>query len=594
MLAKRLARHGLALSGGMLATALARTALASVPASVMCSTIKAVTLVAAGNAVTVSASAKVAVLTEGVLKTMLLTKLKLAAITVLLFAAFSCVAGLVYQTQAAASQEKSGNNEPANKKKAEEAAAKEMADDIALAKKLADDAAVKTAAEENLAAQLRLAEAQLEMAKANYEMAKANYMAAKDLKKVTDTQKLQGTWVVIETRSDGETRTVPEGVDARLTIEGDQFRLMFWSSSKLSNEASASLLFATFKLNTATSPRNIDLTTSNPKNPEANELCLGIYKFDGDNRLTICLAQERPGNHRPAEFKAEKGSNQMIYVLRRAKSEEKRSVAPKEPHKADTGKQSDAKKSVSDEDRLRGTWRITSVETDDVVDLSEATNEWAFNGTTATVTAKGEAGTTIRKIRFLLDEKSSPKRIDFVEGNFRISESYGFDKLLEPPQDRRKGIYAIEGDELILVINRTKGGRPNGTLGGLGANDIRLKFKRLTDEKNPPKKVDKIGNPVERVWELNNFGLGNRFWSDVRELKIPFHIMPNCRTNVKQLHLNVSMDEGKTWQRTVSVPRDADYFRFTASSDGLYLFAMQVEDLDGIFVNWNHLAPTAD
>ena len=77
MLAKRLARHGLAVTGGTLAAALSQNlASASVPTGVLSSTIKAVTLVAAGKAATGLISANVAALTEGVIKGMLLTKLK--------------------------------------------------------------------------------------------------------------------------------------------------------------------------------------------------------------------------------------------------------------------------------------------------------------------------------------------------------------------------------------------------------------------------------------------------------------------------------------------------------------------------------------
>jgi RNA polymerase sigma factor (sigma-70 family) len=77
MLAKRLARHGLAVSGASLATVLSQQAAsACLPGAVMNTTIKTATLYAVGQAVTGVISAKVAVLTEGVLKTMLLTKLK--------------------------------------------------------------------------------------------------------------------------------------------------------------------------------------------------------------------------------------------------------------------------------------------------------------------------------------------------------------------------------------------------------------------------------------------------------------------------------------------------------------------------------------
>ena len=85
-LAKRLARHGLALGGGSLAAVLSQSvASASVPAGVLSSTIKAVTLVAAGKATATGLiSANVAALTEGVIKAMLLTKLKMMMVLLLL------------------------------------------------------------------------------------------------------------------------------------------------------------------------------------------------------------------------------------------------------------------------------------------------------------------------------------------------------------------------------------------------------------------------------------------------------------------------------------------------------------------------------
>jgi RNA polymerase sigma factor (sigma-70 family) len=87
MLAKRFGRHGLALTGSVLATMLAQQpALASVPDSVLAATIKAVNSVAAGQAALGLTSPPVAALTEGVLKAMLLTKLKMVVALVLVLA----------------------------------------------------------------------------------------------------------------------------------------------------------------------------------------------------------------------------------------------------------------------------------------------------------------------------------------------------------------------------------------------------------------------------------------------------------------------------------------------------------------------------
>ena len=86
MLARRLARHQPLFAGAALAALLARNAArAAPPAALVSATIKAGPLVAAGQAAVGNmVSAKVAALAEGVLKGMLLNKIKLAAVMFLL------------------------------------------------------------------------------------------------------------------------------------------------------------------------------------------------------------------------------------------------------------------------------------------------------------------------------------------------------------------------------------------------------------------------------------------------------------------------------------------------------------------------------
>jgi RNA polymerase sigma factor (sigma-70 family) len=96
LLAKRLARHGLAVSSGTVAALLSQsTASGHVPLSVVSSTIKTAVLVAAGQAVAAGMmSAKVAALAEGVLKAMTLTKYKTMLVLVGTLSAFAVGLGL--------------------------------------------------------------------------------------------------------------------------------------------------------------------------------------------------------------------------------------------------------------------------------------------------------------------------------------------------------------------------------------------------------------------------------------------------------------------------------------------------------------------
>jgi RNA polymerase sigma factor (sigma-70 family) len=118
MLAKRLGRHGLAVSGGALAAVLAQNAAsASAPTSVVCSTIKAASLFAAGQAAaTAVVSAKVAALTEGVMKSMLFSKLK-TAIAIVLILGFVATGATILTCRSAAGQD---DKKPAAEKSKEE------------------------------------------------------------------------------------------------------------------------------------------------------------------------------------------------------------------------------------------------------------------------------------------------------------------------------------------------------------------------------------------------------------------------------------------------------------------------------------------
>jgi RNA polymerase sigma factor (sigma-70 family) len=103
MLAKRLARYGVAVSGGALAAVLSATpASAGVAGALAASTARVAVLVAAGEALTAGAvSARVVALAEGVVKTMLLTKLRTFVAVGLVLAVSAGVVGLSYQTGAA-------------------------------------------------------------------------------------------------------------------------------------------------------------------------------------------------------------------------------------------------------------------------------------------------------------------------------------------------------------------------------------------------------------------------------------------------------------------------------------------------------------
>jgi RNA polymerase sigma factor (sigma-70 family) len=101
LLAKRLARHGFALSAGALAAALSpSTASACVPPPLVVSTVKTAALSATGSAATAGVVSTTATLPLGVLKTMLLSKLRIALVCL----AIGAVGGTSLLTYRAAAQ----------------------------------------------------------------------------------------------------------------------------------------------------------------------------------------------------------------------------------------------------------------------------------------------------------------------------------------------------------------------------------------------------------------------------------------------------------------------------------------------------------
>ena len=135
LLAKRLSRHGLSVASGALAAIISQNAAsASVPASLLANTIQTAGHMIAGKSAAAGLSVSVAALTKGVMKTMLLSKLKYAA-TLLIVIAMSTAGGLLYYSKAGAndtpSQGQQGKNdirEAAIKALEQYAASKQEAD----------------------------------------------------------------------------------------------------------------------------------------------------------------------------------------------------------------------------------------------------------------------------------------------------------------------------------------------------------------------------------------------------------------------------------------------------------------------------------
>ena len=263
MLAKRLARHGFAVSGAALAAALSQSAASAVvPTSVVCSTIKAASLFAVGQAVASGViSVQVAAVAEGASETMLLKKVTVATLGALVLAAFGlALGGLGYQTWA---KEKAYRTTPAKKE---------------------DKAAGASSTSK------------------------------------TDADKLQGIWtgsvvevggrpVVVTDRKEDQLAVKAQVLvkGRQLTLRGPTLGTVLAFGSPVDNRFE-------FSLDDKKTPKRLDLVTLKGPDDLAPLSYLGYYSIDGDN-LKICV--NLANKKRPAEFKTQAGTSQVLIELKR-------------------------------------------------------------------------------------------------------------------------------------------------------------------------------------------------------------------------------------------------------------------------------------
>jgi uncharacterized protein (TIGR03067 family) len=110
---------------------------------------------------------------------------------------------------------------------------------------------------------------------------------------------LEGTWVVVSATREGKE---PEGVRGNKVV---------FSGNSVTVHTKNGELKATFK--TDPKKKTIDITVAEQGQKEVMK---GVYKINGDE-LKVC--HSRPGQGRPKDFTAEKGSGNTLIVLKRTK-----------------------------------------------------------------------------------------------------------------------------------------------------------------------------------------------------------------------------------------------------------------------------------
>lgn len=303
LLAKRLSGRGFGPSVGSLSIlASADAASASVPPTLMTSTVKAATVFAAGQVATGLISAEVTALTQGVLNAMLLTKLKIASAIIMV----AGIAGLGIHPLIEVLRAGGADDQTAIKQVAQ------AADAVA--------------------------------------------------KRVTDFEKIQGSWQVIALQRKEDFADNNEIKEMKTVFKGNA--VTFFEGGKIKDQF-------TFVLDSTKSPRAIDLTKPSEGNVTTVQ---AIYQVHDDDD-TLALAIGSP-THRPVGFGGGKDVTIAFQWL------------------PDDGK--------TDLDRIQGAWQ----ESEDYKNLT-----YIFRGNKLTKIDRAgisESGT------FTLDPAKSPKAIDIT------------------------------------------------------------------------------------------------------------------------------------------------------------------------------------
>lgn len=118
-----------------------------------------------------------------------------------------------------------------------------------------------------------------------------------------ETQKLQGTWVMLSYEDDG--KLDPQFKEARQVFEGDKYEV---------KAGDKTLRKGSFVLDPTQKPAAIDLLPA--IGPYKGKRLLGIYVLEGES-LKTCFGD--PGKDRPKKFDSAAGTDQSQVVYKRAK-----------------------------------------------------------------------------------------------------------------------------------------------------------------------------------------------------------------------------------------------------------------------------------
>ncbi|TWU06327.1 TIGR03067 domain-containing protein [Stieleria varia] len=154
--------------------------------------------------------------------------------------------------------------------------------------------------------------------------------AKQEAKRDSISSKLQGRWEIVGGVNQGRDLSAAELDGTYVTVARNTI-ITFDRQDKQRYRA-------VFRLDESMSPIHITMT-SVPEHPPSNELksvdqvdnaiALGILKFDGQRKWTLCYAL--PGTDRPEKFESPKGSKVMLFMLEKKQGDPVPSLKETDP-----------------------------------------------------------------------------------------------------------------------------------------------------------------------------------------------------------------------------------------------------------------------
>lgn len=138
-----------------------------------------------------------------------------------------------------------------------------------------------------------------------------------------ELKRLQGTWKVVASESDGQRPAkgwfMEEFTKAKLTFKED--KLIFSSEGnrpwEVAYQSDKKAKLDTYRLDPAKKPRAFTITVSMVGFLSGSiETVYGIYKLEG-NQLTVCYSTQWAEKSRPTEFKTKEGSERVLLIYER-------------------------------------------------------------------------------------------------------------------------------------------------------------------------------------------------------------------------------------------------------------------------------------